>query len=275
MNKLLSAGLSRLKKSKVFLILAAFMFGFGLYMSVGCYLDMKRYQIAHTLDDSFFTQITFIGIMISIFCSLFIGTEYSDGTIRNKLIVGHSRISIYISNLIVCILAGIALTLSYMAACVCVGIPLFGFFQMSLETAALMFLCSIMIGIAYTSIFMLAAMLIHSKAVLSVTAVISAFLLMFAASHLQNSLSQPEMRTDYVLNESGEVIQTKLVPNEFYPTGTKRKAYEFLLEFLPSGQSILLMYGEISWVHTLCYDCLILISTAGIGLAAFSKKDIK
>ena len=275
MNKLLSASLSRLRKNRVFLVLVVFMFGFGLYMSIGSYLDMKRYQFVHTLDGPFFTQIIFISIVIAIFCSLFVGTEYSDGTIRNKLIVGHSRISIYISNLIVCIIAGIAFTLSYMAASACVGIPLLGFFQMSLQMAARLILCSIVIGIAYTSLFTLAAMLIHSKAVLSVVTVVSAFLLMFAASHLQSSLSQPEMRTDYIINEAGEVTQTEPVPNEFYLTGTKRKVYEFLLEFLPSGQSVLLMYGELPYVRIFCYDALILVSAAGIGLFAFSKKDIK
>ncbi len=275
MNKLLSAGLIRLKKSKVFLVLTLFMLVFGLYMPIGSYMDMKRYHFIHVLDDTFFSQIMLIGIVIAIFCSLFVGTEYSDGTIRNKLIVGHSRISIYISNLILCTVAGVALSLTYMITCACVGIPLLGFFQIDVKTAAMLILFSIIISITYTSLFTLAAMLIHNKAVLATVSIIAAFLMMFAAGYLNSSLSQPEMRSDFIMNESGAIMESKLVPNEFYPTGTKRKIYEFLMEFLPSGQSILVLYGEIPFVRTFCYDCLILVSTAGIGLFVFSKKDIK
>ena len=41
-----------------------------------------------------------VGILISIFYSLFLGTEYNDGTIRNKLIVGHKRETIYLASFI-------------------------------------------------------------------------------------------------------------------------------------------------------------------------------
>ena len=43
MNKLLSAGFMRLKKSKIFRILLLFMFGLGLYVPIGQYLNMKKY----------------------------------------------------------------------------------------------------------------------------------------------------------------------------------------------------------------------------------------
>ena len=274
MNKLLSAGFIRLKKSKVLLVLALFMIGFGLYMPIGSYMDMKRYHFAHVLDDTFFSQITLIGIIIAIFCSLFLGTEYSDGTIRNKLIVGHSRISIYISNLILCTIAGIALSLTYMVTCACAGIPLLGLLQIDLKTAALLIFCSIIISIAYTSIFTFAAMLLHNKAVLSTVSILTAFVMIFAASYLNSALSQPEMRSDYVISESGEITETEQVPNEFYPTGTKRMVYEFLMEFLLSGQSVLVLYGEPPYTRVLFYDCLIFVSITGIGLFAFSKKDI-
>lgn len=275
MNKLLNAGFMRLRKSKIFLVLSGFMFAFGLYMSIGAYLDMKKYHYVHTLDNVFFNHIMLIGIVIAVFCSLFTGTEYSDGTIRNKLIVGHSRLSIYISNLILCIIAGIALSLCYMAACACAGIPLLGFFQMDLKMAAQLILCSIVISIAYTSIFTLAAMLIHSKASLATVSIITAFFLMLTASYLFSALSQPEMITDYTLNASGEITQSEPVPNEFYPNGTKRKVYEFLMEFLPSGQGILLLNGEPSYGRIMIFDCFILVSCTGIGLLAFQKKDIK
>ncbi|MGY3662454.1 MAG: hypothetical protein ACXAHE_00930 [Roseburia sp. 1XD42-69] len=38
---------------------------------------------------------------------MFLGTDYSDGTIRNKLTVGHTRTNIYLANLIVTFAAGL------------------------------------------------------------------------------------------------------------------------------------------------------------------------
>ena len=46
-----------------------------------------------------------MGLVAAILTSMFIGSEYSDGTIRNKLVVGHSRMRIYLANLIVCSVA--------------------------------------------------------------------------------------------------------------------------------------------------------------------------
>lgn len=275
MNKLLSAGFMRLKKSKIFRILFLFMFGLGLYVPIGQYLNMKKYGYAMSLDSAFFMYVTFMSILIAVFCSLFIGTEYSDGTIRNKLIVGHSRTAIYLSNLIVCITAGILIAFAYMAACACAGFPLLGGFAMGARAALLFVLSAIVIDIAFTSLFTLTAMLIQNKAAQSVAAVIGAFVLLMGAAFLHSSLSSPEMVSDYIMDETGEVKQTDPVPNPSYISGTKREIYEFLMEFLPSGQDILLMNGDFPMTRAFSYDVLILFATTGVGIFAFRKKDIK
>lgn len=275
MNKLLSAGFIRLKKSKIFWTLVIMMFALGLYVPIKQYFEMKKYGYQYSLDSVFFMHIMFMGVIIATFCSLFVGTEYSDGTIRNKLIVGHSRIDIYLSNLIICATASAAISLSYMIACACAGIPLLGFFEMDAKMAAILILCDFAISATYAALFTFAAMLIHNKASLAVVAVISAFMLLFAATYLYSALSQPEMRTDYIISESGELEQSEPVPNEFYVTGTKRKVYEFLLEFLPSGQDVILMYGDAPLSRILLYDCLIILVSSGAGIAGFLKKDIK
>lgn len=275
MNKLLCAGFMRLKKSKIFWVLFIFMFLLGLYVPIGRYLNMKKYGYTMTLDSAFFMHITFMSVIIAVFCSLFIGTEYSDGTIRNKLIVGHSRTAIYLSNLILCIAAGILISFAYMAACICIGLPLLGSFAMGFKQVFLLMVCTTMINIAFTSLFTLTAMLIQNKAGQSVAAVIGAFLLLFAAAYLYSTLSAPEMVSDYIISESGEVKQTDPVPNTSYVSGTKREIYEFLMEFLPSGQDILILNEELPMPRILCYDCLILLAATGAGIFVFQKKDIK
>ena len=53
------------------------------------------------------------GVVLSAFCSLFVGAEYSDGTIRNKIAVGHSRAAVYLANLVTCSAAGVLICLGY------------------------------------------------------------------------------------------------------------------------------------------------------------------
>ena len=55
------------------------------------YKDMKQSGYINNLDNGFFARALFIGIILAVFCSLFIGTEHNDGTIRNKIIVGQKE----------------------------------------------------------------------------------------------------------------------------------------------------------------------------------------
>ncbi|MEG0494561.1 MAG: ABC transporter permease, partial [Clostridia bacterium] len=85
-----------------------FMAGFGLF-SVG-----MRYRNAPAapIDQIFFFQAVIIGLVSPLFCGLFLGTEYSDGTMRNKLIVGQKREKIYLSSFIVCTCAAVMMVAS-------------------------------------------------------------------------------------------------------------------------------------------------------------------
>lgn len=92
MSKLLSASFIRLKKDKFFWIGMAFMAVAGMFIPIMRYMDMRKTQTINNIDNGFFSCAFFIGIVMAVFCSLFIGTEYSDGTIRNKVIVGQKKI---------------------------------------------------------------------------------------------------------------------------------------------------------------------------------------
>ena len=81
------------------------------------------------------------------------------GTIRNKIIVGHSRIRIYLANLIVCAIASVLISLSYTVGVFVIGNMNGG--ELITETATI-FLCmisSLMISITFASIMTLLAIL--------------------------------------------------------------------------------------------------------------------
>lgn len=133
MSRLLSASFIRLRKDKLFWIGTLFMVAAGIFIPVMRYMDMQRSQYTVTLDNGFFVGSILIGIVSAAFCSLFIGTEYNDGTIRNKVVVGHTRVSIYMANFITVAVASVIMCVVYFIAYLCVGIPLLGFLRWRLK----------------------------------------------------------------------------------------------------------------------------------------------
>ena len=126
MSKLLRAGFARLKKDKVFWIGIIFMVVVGLFIPVRNYIDTLESGYESTFDSYFFGFSLFTGVIAAVFVSLFVGKEYSDGTMRNKIVVGHTRSAIYLSNLVVNIVAALITHLAFLLAVSVVGIPCLG-----------------------------------------------------------------------------------------------------------------------------------------------------
>ena len=97
MINLLNAGFTRLRKNKLFWVLTIFSIGLALLMIYSRYSDMKNFGDTVEVEQLIFNYSTSIGIVIAIFTSLFLGVEYSDGVIRNKVSIGHKRTNIYLS----------------------------------------------------------------------------------------------------------------------------------------------------------------------------------
>lgn len=157
MHNLLNAGFSRLKKNKIFLGLIIITLICAAFFLFGRYYDGIKYNgYGFSLKSTGqllleFTNI--IGFFIALFTSLFVGTEYSDGTIRNKIIIGHSRKNIYLSNLIISITVGIIIELIYLLIVAAIGIPMFGELQIPLSEFLFILLDILMIIVSFSSIF--------------------------------------------------------------------------------------------------------------------------
>ena len=277
MRKLLSAGFSRLWKNKYFWICIICMVAFAAVMVVSSYISAEKYDVVSYIDGVFFSYVLFIGTVIAAFISLFLGTEYSDGTIRNKLIVGHSRSAIYLSNYIICSVSALAISAAYMATCVIIGLPLGLFFMTPTEQILITILTALILCLSFTGLFTLIAMLCQNKAAVAVICVVGAFVLLFGATFIQSSLSQPEMVNEYYYDEAqDEWIEGDLIPNQSYVGGIKRQIYEFLQDFLPGGQSIQISQAQInqSWLLQ-GYSIIIAIVSSVIGLIIFRRKDLK
>ena len=279
MSRLLCADFAKLKKNRFFWLCIIGMVGFGLFMKIMEYITMQQYaDEAPPLDSMLSVYSMVIGFLTAAFVSLFVGTEYSDGTIRNKIIIGHSRAAIYFSNLITCSAAGFFMCLAYLLPALAAGIPLCGIKTADFRYLAGMILCSFIMTLAFTSLCTLVGMLCQNKAMTAVITILSVCLLFAASVYISAKLNEPETYPEIsAFADDGSVIDDRDVPNPGYVRGTQRQIYEFLDEFLPTGQSVILTRGDkdASFLLMSAYSAGITAVAAGIGIFIFRKRDIK
>lgn len=126
MRRLLRANFARLLKNKLFWILTCAELFLGALFPILHYMDNIDENSGWNMDSTIFIYALFVPLMVSLLTALFIGTDYSDGTMRNKLIAGHVRRKIYVANLISNVQASFTLCVAFMLSHVCVGTPAFG-----------------------------------------------------------------------------------------------------------------------------------------------------
>ena len=286
MIKLLSANFLRLRKTNLIwgslgvcvgLGALAALGEFRFQVSVGADLSVPEVaQYKALLEKQFFEYAAFIGILAAEFISLFLGTEYSDGAIRNKIAVGHSRLSIYLANLITGFAASLMCMAGYMLSCLAVGAPLLGWFT----KPAPMILCaiagSVLMLAAFCAIFTFVSMNCAKKSTSVVICLLGVFALLLAAVYLNGRLEAPEFITGYELSVNGEIVDAVPEPNPNYLTGAKREVYQFLYDLLPSGQSVQYCSLQLTDPPRLMGLALAVCAVfTAAGAALFRRKDLK
>lgn len=277
MNKLVFAGFARLKKDLAFWACFLGMLVMGIYAPVRSYMDGIAYHFTPSLGGNIFGFAPFICMVAAIFISLYLGTDYSDGAIRNKLMVGRTRNEIYMSNWLVCVTGALLLCLAYAVPATVLSLLLLGPAQATAGAFLMVGLLSALVAAAISSVYVLVSMACQHKAVTSVVCLVIAIVLFIAAMTISNALSQPPTYEGMVtFTENGMETLDDSVPNPAYLTGTKRAVYEFLNDFLPVNQAIQCNSMEVAnpLRFALCGLGIILASIFG-GLGLFARKDLK
>lgn len=263
MSNLLYANFSRMIKNKVFLIGMGFMFIAGSFLCFQQYRQAAGYGIQVKLDSTFFEYTIMIGVISAVFCSLFVGVEYNDGTMRNKIIAGHKRAKIYFSNLIVNIAASFLICFSYMSANMIVGIPLIGTLTIPITKVLLIIGGSLITVIAFCAIFTMISLLVSSKAIAPVICIVAMFLSVAFLNEVQRILDNPKMWYDGTVNTA-------------YVGGKEREQLEFIYDVIPTGQEMQYARKSIKNMDKLCmYSAGITVVTTGVGIFFFKRKNIK
>lgn len=279
MTNLLSAGFSRLFKDKSLWIACLVCCGFSLALAwQGCQSANAAIArgIVEYAEDDLYLAVPTLGLFLAACISMLLGTEYSDGTIRNKLMVGKTRCQVYFAGYLTCFAAGLTILLSWMvgASAFFLGprVPLERGFWGILETLL------ILIGVmaSYAAIFTLIGTLCTNKA-LTVVLSLSIYLIMImVASALHDRLSCPELTGGMTVTANWEFVEFPMEPNPLYLSGTVREVCQAILELLPAGQANLVNANDVIHpVRQLCFSGIVTVLTLIGGMAAFRKKDIK
>lgn len=276
MSRLLHADMSCMKKSAAFKLAVLGAVVFGVFVCYGNYRDMVRYNSEIVYQNLCFYFMEPAGLFIAAFTSMYVGTEYSDGTIRNKVIVGHKRRNIYLSSFLSCTAANFMMVISYLVIVSCIGIPLFGLPAYSGEAYAAMgvyVLDGILLLAAYAAVFNLIALLNTSKARAAVISLLLVIAMFIIVTYLYNKLYMSEIYLE-ASEEAVEIAQEMM--GQPVISGTQRTIYQFIIEFLPVGQSLQIatLEAQHPW-YLAIYSIIIMVGFNVIGVYFFRRKNLK
>lgn len=171
----------------------------------------------------------------SVFVAFFVGKEYGNGTIRNKLICGHTRSVVYFSYLITCIIATLASVIPGVIVLCAWNIKFISAIELSY--ALLMLLGYLLLHCACCALFVAVGFAIHSKAVCVIVVILVAFSGMFLSEMTVQKLDEDKTLPDVIINADGtQTLVDGNRPNPKYVDGTPRKILYGINNFLPQSQ---------------------------------------
>lgn len=274
MRNLLAANFFRLRKTVLFWGTLALSFGIGLMLVGNRLSDRASYGASISLDEIIFGHAVTIGLVGALFISLFLGAEYSDGGLRNKLAAGHSRACVYLTAFITMSLCCLVFCFACLAAVLAAGIPLIGPLSVPLPELLPLLAGSMLTAVAFCALFTLWVMNCSRKAVSVAVCMLGFIFMMSLTTWFSARLEEPEFRDTIPMVVDGEVV-FDTEPNPLYLRGVEREVYQVLNDLIPYGQA--LQYMTFSAVYPerlpLCSLAVITLST-GAGIALFRRKDL-
>lgn len=225
MNSLLKAALYRLKLQKLFWILLVASFICGVVFGI---ISVSE----NDLDGLFIAPLFLI---MSIYVSLSIRQKYNDATIRNKVIVGHTKGTIFVAELIInaCVCIVMMLTFIFPAFICCYSTLLSNTTRGKMLMALI---CLLLASVVYATVFTLISCLISQKAIGAILCILFVFAMAFGANRLEFFIFQVENITIEQTNELGEIIGEEVRPNPSYIDGMTRKICVTVDSLIPNGQ---------------------------------------
>lgn len=219
MRKMLSANLSRLFKSPALWLFLVCMLGLAFVFTMMQYTAM---DYAVPMSRVIFLPLSLYGMAAAAFVSVFVGTDFSDGVIRNKILAARRRSDVIFSHIITSCIGCTAVYLVTTTFCACISIFLF-----ENDVTANQFILYLFLGfgmsLAYGSLFCTLTLLCGDKVQAIIGCMVLSMMLLFLSLHTNQILVQEEFKNG--------------VLNPHYVTGIKRALYGILHDLNPCGQA--------------------------------------
>lgn len=271
MAKLLRADLARMWKSRSFWVCCALS---AVSSIINCFFTLRQGNWAYRTADLFADGCSNIVLFAAIFAALFIGTDYSNGTIRNKLTIGSVRSNIYLSDLTAITAGGLLIAAAKWIPCAvmaCFGKE----FGMGMGEFAFLMFIVILDVVVMSAVFTLLGMLITSKSSNTAITITSVFVMIVGAAVIMSLLMSPEYITEYEMTENG-IAKTDPKPNPAYIGGAARYILTTVNDVLPCGQLMQLEASEPENTGIMpLYSLGVLAVTTAAGVSVFRRKDLK
>ncbi|MGM9664055.1 MAG: ABC transporter permease subunit [Eubacteriales bacterium] len=279
MTNLLAPNLKRLLKNRVFQIAAVVVAAIGLFEIIMMYRESVIEMETAYFDSGLFSFAAIGVFALAAVVSLFVGCEYSDGTIRNKVVVGHRRGAVYLSMLITSVIAETLLILVWTAAYLIPGVILMEHAN-PLWVYLVLYLAMFLELAVFSAIFTLLTMTLGSKAGAAVVCILCALLLLMQAIVVESMLEEPEFYSPgVIISDDGTMtMEGEPEPNPNYiPEGSPKRAFlGFLMDFMPGGQALQISEHAVDNLVYMClYDIGWLLVLTGAGVLIFRRKDLK
>lgn len=246
MSKLLRADFVRLFKNKPLYLCVCI-------QAVMTFLNIFPYRNDFFIENIFYENSIVSMLFSAVFVPLFLGTEHSDKTIRNKIIPGYTRFEIYSASLLTAAAGVLIICLTPLVTAFIMALPFGGRFGSSPAEFALYFTVLTAANAAMCGVYLISAMLVTSKANNVVLTLAVWFGMIFITATIDELLKTPQL-----------------------PNGVLRTILRYAYDITPIGQVLQLQIGECHNAGIFpVYSLLVITAATGLGFIFFKRKDLK
>ncbi len=274
MNGLLKSGCHRLLRNKFFWLLCVVLCGVGTYSVMIEYIYGST-MVEHYIGfGNFSSPVLLIGL--AAFVPLFLGTDYADGTLRNKIIAGRRRTAIYAANWLTVSLAAAVLCACFFVPYSVLGVTLLDGFDPSVSSSVLTVVCPLLIALAGGALYTMIVMSTQNKAHAVTLCLVFSIVMLGAGLAVAGLLAEPEFFGSYHTASDGSIYVEYTTPNPRYVAGFWREVLIFFSRALPGAQAFMLA-SEVTDGNPVMalYSVAVTALSTVCGVGVFSKKNLK
>lgn len=247
MIKLLRAGIRRYSHSLVF--------WFAIVATAFVSLDAGMRAREYAVDDS---CVLYLFLIVAIVISWIVGREAAEGGFRNKIIIGHTKGQIFLSELILGSAFSLVMAVIFFGIFFTINYYVFAYFPT--DIIVMMLLNCVLAGVCLTAMLATLCCLITNRIASAIVNMLLVFAMFLGTSEVEHALLQPEYFESYSstleqwTDEEGNVhSETHKIEESIQKTGNPayiaeplRTVYKIVYRISP--------YGHISEHIVFTYD---------------------